>query len=221
MDRSAQYIASLLAAAHSAKAAGFIPLESDEALKALAERAFFASTYGLKKFNSPYSPPAPFPNDYYPWTPALAARHSYHVASANTWDFLCHELRMRELDVVVVEGVNDVLIELPELGAPLLNMTPGQQAAEIARVASLLLSERWKHVAWIARSSSGETADIAYTTYPRAYPGRSGAWRRMDAGVRGETLFFIFYKRRFDGKDLDRNSRTYERDAWFKHLAKP
>jgi hypothetical protein len=91
-DREASvYIARLLQAVQAAEDAGFTPVASTAALRAISEHAVSNSRGTIGEYMpGPLLQPPLFLGDRHPWLPSLSAKRSYHMGDpdSDTWDFL-------------------------------------------------------------------------------------------------------------------------------------
>lgn len=203
------YIATIFAKIEIAERAGFIPVASDAELEQISAVAYYGSRQSI---GPPVRPGGPhlFKPDSHPYVPELRASRSYFVGGPKNWDFIRHVFTIEGIPIVVTDGVNEAVVHLVGRGATLASLSKAAQAAQIAQLAARLFAERWSDATWLPRGSQG---DVAFTTARGMPITESPAGKvRMDAGVRGADLYFVFYKLHTERQ----NTRMNNPADWFR-----
>jgi hypothetical protein len=137
-----------------------------------------------------------FPSCADPHEPALSARVSVHVATADTLDLLKHDYVVNGISVALIEGRNFALLRVARESADVLARASAERTEEIRRIAAAIFGGVNRHRVWNFELPKAIEEGATFSTDPSANPLLIATWRdRIDGGIRGGCLYFLCYKR--------------------------
>lgn len=137
-----------------------------------------------------------FPACADPHEPALSARCSVHVATADTLDLLKHDYVVNGISVALIESRNFALLRVARENADILAQAASKRAEEIRRVAAAIFGGADGQPVPAFELPKKIEEGVTFSTAPSANPLLIATWReRIDGGIHHEGLYFLCYKR--------------------------
>jgi hypothetical protein len=137
-----------------------------------------------------------FPSCADPHEPALSARVSVHVATADTLDLLKHDYVVNGISVALIESRSFALLRVARESADVLAQVPSRRGEEIRRVAAVVFGSTDQQPAPAFKLPRAIQEGVRFSTAPSAHPLLIATWRaRVDGGIHHGCLYFLCYKR--------------------------
>ena len=137
-----------------------------------------------------------FPSCADPHEPALSARVSVHVATAETLDLIKYDYLVNGISATLIEGRNFALLRVARESVDILALPPGERSAEIRRIAAAIFSGEGRPPVGTFALPKTIKEGSRFSTAPSANPLFLATWSdRIDGGIHRGGLYFLCYKR--------------------------